>query len=167
LGPAVGKDAGPRHPEGRSEMQDGKYRLPKELRDEAVGLYLEGLTLRQVGERLCVSAGTVLFWLDRAGVPRRPAARGSGRADGGELADVEPLRAAFRASGLSARAVARAAGMDERQVARVLGRSPGVSSRTLRSGERRRYVGVHRVVSYETGARIADALNVDYMEVGL
>jgi hypothetical protein len=88
------------------------------------------------------------------------ASRGGASADRVPLA---PLRNAFRASGLSMREVQRRAGRSEGWARRYL--IEGAYYYEYRSGLRERVYTEH--CEYATAVRIAEALGIDPVEVGL
>jgi hypothetical protein len=77
------------------------------------------------------------------------------------------LRAAFGRSSMSLSAVARAAGYDQAYVARMLADRVTYYYRTLSNGERRRYRIQRHSVTYETAVRLARAMGLDPVDVGL
>lgn len=80
---------------------------------------------------------------------------------------VDPLRQAFAASDLSVREVARRAGYDWSHVNRILTGSPQYVYRVRADGSRKRYTSVRHSIAYETATRIAEAMNLDPVDVGL
>ena len=82
---------------------------PREEREQAVRLYMSGLTARQTAERMGYAECTILDWVRQAGCTRKP-----GYQPGRRRGRVDPLRAVeMRRAGLSYNAIGRTFGVSK------------------------------------------------------
>lgn len=85
-----------------------------------------------------------------------------------DFVSLAPFRSAFERSGLETKQVADRMGCDESYVRRLMGRSRRFRTYTTKkTNERKVYTYYQATVRYETAVRLASALDLDPVDVGI